>query len=68
MICDLIVLEILRYFIYVGILKVCRLYILLGIIINVSIYDFMIKNTKFLQILEILGFYNFWNTLYLGIF
>ena len=68
MICDWIVLGILRYFIQVGILKACRLYILLGIIINVSIYDFMIKNTKFLQILEILGFHNFWNTLYLGIF
>ena len=68
MICDLIIFEILRYFIEVGILKVCRLYILLGIIIFGFIYDVMIKNTKYLQISEILGFHNFWNILYLGIF
>ena len=68
MICDWIVLEILRYFIQVGILKACRLYILLVIIIFDFIHDVMIKNTKYLQISEILGFHNFWNILYLEIF
>ena len=48
MICDWIVLEILRYFIQVGILKACRLYILLEIIIFGFIRDVMIKNTKYL--------------------
>ena len=48
MICDFIVLEILKYFIHVDILKVCRLYILLGIIIFDFIRDVMIKNTKYL--------------------
>ena len=59
MICDIIIFEILRYFIYVGILKVCRLYIRLGNIIFVFIRDVMIQNTKYLQISEILGFHNF---------
>jgi len=68
MICDWIVLGILRYFIQVGILKACRLYILLVIIIFDFIHDVMIKNTKYLQISEILGFHNFWNILYLEIF
>ncbi len=68
MICDWIVLGILRYFIQVGILKACRLYILLVIIIFDFIRDVMIKNTKYLQISEILGFHNFWNILYLEIF
>ena len=48
MICELIVLENLRYFIPVGILKVYRLYILLEIIIFGFIRDVMIKNTKYL--------------------
>ena len=68
MICDWIVLGILRYFIQVGILKACRLYILLVIIIYDFIRDVMIKNTKYLQISEILGLHNFWNILYLEIF